>query len=77
MLDKKDSRQLALAIVAQNAIYIDYHFSMTKMVMYKKIKKVDQFCPPQGVLREVSLHDVRLHEDSQVRVLISNMRLML
>lgn len=33
-------------------------------MMYKKIKNVGMFRPPEGILKEVSLHDVRLHQDS-------------
>lgn len=47
-------------------------------IMYRKMKKVGDFSPPQGVLKEVSLHDVRLHEDSyHARAMNTNLQYLL
>ncbi|XP_054819763.1 LOW QUALITY PROTEIN: uncharacterized protein LOC129318821 [Prosopis cineraria] len=32
--------------------------------IYRKIKNLGVFKPPEGILKEVSLHDVRLHQDT-------------
>lgn len=47
-------------------------------IMYRTIKNLGVFNPPEGLLKEVSLHDVRLHEDSiHARAQLTNLEYLL
>ncbi|KAF7824137.1 DUF1680 domain protein [Senna tora] len=47
-------------------------------MMYRKLKNLGLFKPPQGLLKEVSLHDVRLHQDSiHARAQLTNLEYLL
>jgi len=47
-------------------------------VMYKVMKNLGVFKPPEGILKEVSLHDVTLHPDSiHARAQLTNLEYLL